>query len=175
MVAGGFSRWFVEVTGEIKVQTPAHTAVSEVQTLLLVTKAWHCAGGTRAVCSWRGGCRAADGHSWLLAGSVATLSPGPKLSSSRRDQFALLPVLCCSPRLQRCPGSRGGVLVPRSPGAVVGSPALPCSSALGAARRSLLSTTSAFVSAVLILWPSPCHSLGSPLPLQLLDPPVGSR
>lgn len=72
-MAGGFSRWFVEVTGEIKVQPPAHTAVSEVQMLLLVTKAWPCAGGTRAMCSWRGGCHAGDGYSWLFWGSIATL------------------------------------------------------------------------------------------------------
>lgn len=67
----------------------------------LVTKAWSCAGGTRTVCSWRGGCSAGGGYSWLLTGSIATLSPGPKLSSTRGDQFAFLPVPRCSPWLQR--------------------------------------------------------------------------
>lgn len=50
-----FSRWFVEIIGEVKVQPPAHTAVGKVRMLLLVTKAWHCPGGTRAACAWRGG------------------------------------------------------------------------------------------------------------------------
>lgn len=141
VVAGGFSRWFVEVTGEIKVQPPAHTAVSEVQMLLLVTKAWPCAGGTRAMCSWRGGCHAGDGYSWLFWGSIATLDQtdpgGISLPSSLCHAAALAPEI--SGVSLQCPGptiTRNHCGLP--------STSLQLSS-LGAARISLLST---FASAV---------------------------
>lgn len=63
-MARRISRWFVEVTGEIKVQPPAHMAVSEVQMPLLpgpvlVGQDQSAPGGVDAVlvmgtpgCSW---------------------------------------------------------------------------------------------------------------------------
>lgn len=59
------------IVGELKVQPPAHTAVGEVQMSLLLTEAWHHAGGTRAAAS--GG---VGGIAVLLLGTGDGGTPG---------------------------------------------------------------------------------------------------